>query len=138
MMLHWWFCCPCSCRLASGARVAGTGKPSTVGGITFQNYGAHCDTYPHTYLTAAAAIGGTLTEVKDFCTRLTKVLNEVTAKVALSKEKKVLAGAGGGMPIAAGEGTENSTQQQEVQQQQQEEHLQEGRIQGEAKNGNPS
>jgi O-phospho-L-seryl-tRNASec:L-selenocysteinyl-tRNA synthase len=68
--------------------VAGTGKPATVGGITFQNYGAHHDTYPHTYLTAAAAVGGTLPEVKDFCSRVVKVLNEVTAKAALNRERR--------------------------------------------------
>jgi hypothetical protein len=94
--------------------VAGTGKPATVGGITFQNYGAHHDNYPHTYLTAAAAVGGTLAEVKDFCSRVVKVLNEVTAKAALTREKRAL-GAAEAAARPAGKGV--LAEQQQAQQQ---------------------
>ena len=56
---------PCSssvprCRCVSGTRVVGPGKQQTVGGNAFQDYGAHIQLYPSTYLTVAAALVGTL------------------------------------------------------------------------------
>ncbi|GFH15598.1 sep-tRNA:Sec-tRNA synthase, partial [Haematococcus lacustris] len=67
-------------RCVSGTRVAGTGRAQNVAGITFQNYGAHHDTYPHTYLTAAAAIGGSRREVDEFCARLLRCYKEMSRK----------------------------------------------------------
>jgi O-phospho-L-seryl-tRNASec:L-selenocysteinyl-tRNA synthase len=51
-----------------------------VAGVPFTGYGAHCNAYPHTYLTAAAALGGTAAEADVFGERLNKVLQETQAK----------------------------------------------------------
>ncbi len=50
--------------------VATGGKPATVAGITLNSFGANCDAYPHTYMTAAAALGGSQLDVAEFCGRL--------------------------------------------------------------------
>ncbi len=71
----------------SGTRVVGKGKQQTVGGIAFTGYGSHTDTYPHVYLTAAAALGGSEAEADAFCARLTRCVRE-----ALSKQQKNVQG----------------------------------------------
>lgn len=43
-----------------------------MGPYEFQNYGAHCDDYPHAYFTAAAAIGVQREDVDTFVERLDK------------------------------------------------------------------
>ena len=45
-------------------------------GQKFLNFGAHCDSYPCNYLTAAAAIGMTKNDVDLFITRLDQVLKK--------------------------------------------------------------
>ena len=45
-----------------------------VSGYTFHGYGSHCDNYPCTYLTAAAAVGMAKDDVDSFVKRLDKVL----------------------------------------------------------------
>ncbi|XP_041368316.1 O-phosphoseryl-tRNA(Sec) selenium transferase-like [Gigantopelta aegis] len=62
-------------RFVSGTRVVAPGKTTTVSGHTFKNFGAHCNSYPHAYLTAAASIGITREDVDIFITRLDKVLS---------------------------------------------------------------
>ncbi|KAK7110099.1 hypothetical protein V1264_014027 [Littorina saxatilis] len=64
-------------RFVSGTRVVAPGKENTIGGYTFQNFGAHCNSYPTAYLTAAAAVGMTKADVDTFISRLTKVLAKV-------------------------------------------------------------
>lgn len=56
--------------------VESSGTETSVSGYKFQNFGAHHNDYPCTYLTAAAAIGMTESEVDTFITRLDKVLTK--------------------------------------------------------------
>ena len=56
--------------------VARSGKITDVSGLKFLNFGAHCDNYPCNYLTAAAAIGMTKTDVDLFINRLDQVLKK--------------------------------------------------------------
>ena len=64
-------------RLISGCRIiAPTSKAKDVAGISFPNYGAHCDKYPVAYFTAACALGATEAEVDLFLKRLDKTLKE--------------------------------------------------------------
>jgi O-phospho-L-seryl-tRNASec:L-selenocysteinyl-tRNA synthase len=56
--------------------VVAPGKQQQVAGITFQNYGSHCSDYPHAYLTAAAAVGTSEGEAREFAARLSKALAE--------------------------------------------------------------
>jgi O-phospho-L-seryl-tRNASec:L-selenocysteinyl-tRNA synthase len=46
---------------------------TTISGLKITNFGAHCDSYNTPYLTAAASIGMTKTDVDIFVTRLDKV-----------------------------------------------------------------
>ena len=79
-------------RCVSGTRAVPRGKRLEVGGIVFEGYGAHHDrcaalpreallalltgavarSYPHPYLTAAAALGTTHADIDAFCARLRK------------------------------------------------------------------
>ena len=63
-------------RGVSGSRVVQPGKTSVVEGISFQDYGAHHNAYPHTYLTVAAAIGTEPKDIDEFISRLRKCLKE--------------------------------------------------------------
>jgi len=83
-------------RGISGTRVVAPGKPQTVGGLRFDDYGSHCDGgYPHVYLTAAAAVGTTEGEVDEFCARLVKAYREFK-----KKKRVVLEGAAGSASAA--------------------------------------
>jgi len=64
----------------SGTRVVASGKAAVVGGVSFSDYGSHTSDYPHQYLTAAAALGGTHAEVDVFVTRLVKAYLELRRK----------------------------------------------------------
>lgn len=57
-------------RCVSGTRVIGQGVQQEVAGVTFNGYGAHCDQYPHDYLTVAAALGTSQSDVDLFLVRL--------------------------------------------------------------------
>ena len=64
-------------RLCSGARVvAAAAAPKKVGGLEFANYGAHHDSYPTAYITAAAAMGIRQADVDLFLKRFDKALGE--------------------------------------------------------------
>ena len=65
---------------ASGARVVGRGKAASVAGFEFQGYGAHCDAYPHDYLTVAAALGTRKDEITGFLEKLEKVIAKLKRK----------------------------------------------------------
>ena len=69
----------------SGTRVLAAGKAQTVAGVTFQDYGCHIAGYPHPYVTAAAAIGGSRQEVDVFVGRLSKAYKELMRKWDSSK-----------------------------------------------------
>lgn len=61
-------------RCVSGARVVPSGKTQVIGGSRFLGYGSSCNSYEHTYLTAAAALGGTEAESDMFIQKLKKCL----------------------------------------------------------------
>jgi hypothetical protein len=48
--------------------------------MTFGSYGAHCASYPHKYLTAAAALGTTCEDVDELCVRLLRCFQEYQRK----------------------------------------------------------
>lgn len=54
---------------------------ATISGLKLTNFGAHCDRYNTPYLTAAASIGMTKTDVDIFVTRLDKVLHKYKSSV---------------------------------------------------------
>jgi O-phospho-L-seryl-tRNASec:L-selenocysteinyl-tRNA synthase len=63
-------------RCVSGTRVV-TGKASSnINGIKFEGWGAHTDSYPGSYLTAAATIGMKESDIELFLHRLEKVFSE--------------------------------------------------------------
>lgn len=53
-----------------------------VAGHSFAGYGAHCDAYPHDYLTFAAALGTTRGDVDAFLRRLEQCFAEFRARRA--------------------------------------------------------
>lgn len=57
-------------RHVSGTRVIARSKTATIEGIVFSGYGAHYNSYPHDYLTMAAAIGTNRQDVDEFICRL--------------------------------------------------------------------
>jgi O-phospho-L-seryl-tRNASec:L-selenocysteinyl-tRNA synthase len=69
-------------RCASGARVVAPGKVESVAGLEFRGYGAHCDAYPHAYLTVAAALGTSPSDVDEFLRRLGACLGEHRRRAA--------------------------------------------------------
>lgn len=69
-------------RFVSGTRViSNSSTDSTINGLKIINFGAHCDKYNCPYLTAAASIGMTRTDVDTFVTRLDKVLKKYKSSV---------------------------------------------------------
>ena len=74
-------------------RVVAPGKTNTVSGHTFQNYGSHSNNYPTAYLTAAAAVGMTQSDVDLFVARLDKVLSKFKGvksnELELSKDSSI-------------------------------------------------
>lgn len=60
---------------SSSAQVRGKYK-KIVDGTSFQSYGAHTDTYPCCYLTAACALGATKAELESFTVTLKKALED--------------------------------------------------------------
>ena len=67
-------------RCVSGTRVVARGKHAEVAGHAFAGYGAHCDAYPHDYLTFAAALGTTRADVDAFVHRLEQCFAEFRAR----------------------------------------------------------
>eukprot|EP00392_Amoebophrya_sp_AT5.2_P016249 g16507.t1 len=64
----------------SGPRVvACPAGPKQIDGYSFDNYGAHSDTYEFPYLATAVAIGATREELTLFLMRLDKILRETSA-----------------------------------------------------------
>jgi len=67
-------------RCVSGTRVVAPGETKTVGGITFQGFGASHSAYPETYFTAAAALGVTRADIDRFTTVLRKTFKDFKKK----------------------------------------------------------
>ena len=57
------------------------GDQKNINGHTFLGFGSHFDCYPHTYLTAAAAIGITKGDVDMFITKLNETFVKWKKKV---------------------------------------------------------
>ncbi|XP_059145302.1 O-phosphoseryl-tRNA(Sec) selenium transferase-like isoform X2 [Physella acuta] len=68
-------------RFVSGTRVVAPGQESEVCGHSFKNFGSHSNNYPCTYLTAAAAIGMTKSDVDLFIGRLDKIFTRMKHKL---------------------------------------------------------
>ena len=73
-------------RCVSGTRVVRRGEVKKVCGLEFQGFGSSLDDYPHTYMTAAAAIGGSREEIDRFIDVLGKTL--ISFKEKRKKEAK--------------------------------------------------
>lgn len=74
-------CAPLARRCVSGTRVVAPGKTQSVGGVAFRNYGSHVEEpFPHTYMTAAAALGTTREDVDELVVRLDKCFTEFKKK----------------------------------------------------------
>ncbi|BFZ10051.1 hypothetical protein BsWGS_13090 [Bradybaena similaris] len=69
-------------RFVSGTRVVAPGEDAQVSGFSFKNFGAHSDNYPTAYLTAAASVGMTKSDVDIFIQRLEKVLSKFKGQTA--------------------------------------------------------
>lgn len=52
------------------------GVEQKVAGISFTGYGSHCDNYPHSYLTFAAALGTSRKDVDQFVAKLEKTFRD--------------------------------------------------------------
>ncbi len=52
-----------------------------VADISFTSYGAHINNYPHTYLTVAAAIGGSKEEIDKFFVRFEKTFKDYQKEI---------------------------------------------------------
>jgi O-phospho-L-seryl-tRNASec:L-selenocysteinyl-tRNA synthase len=63
-------------RCVSGTRVVPRSDVKQMGGEVFVGFGSSTDKYPHAYMTAACAIGGSRIEVTEFFSRLDKTLKE--------------------------------------------------------------
>jgi len=67
-------------RGCSGVRVIATSTTKKIGKFSFTGYGAHCNSFPCSYLTVAAAIGIKKEEVDGFMKRLDKTIREFMKK----------------------------------------------------------
>jgi O-phospho-L-seryl-tRNASec:L-selenocysteinyl-tRNA synthase len=68
-------------RCVSGTRVVAPGVRQTIGGVTFDGWGASCSAYPAgPYFTAAAAIGTTTEDVDRFCAKLKSAFKDFRKK----------------------------------------------------------
>jgi hypothetical protein len=61
-------------RRVAGARVIAKHETQEVAGMIFQGYGSSFPDYPHHYMTAAAAIGGSSEELHAFAAKLSKCM----------------------------------------------------------------
>lgn len=59
-----------------------------VADLSFTSYGAHLNNYPHTYLTVAAAIGGSKEEIDKFFVRFEKTFKDYQKEVAKKAKKQ--------------------------------------------------
>mmetsp|Transcript_19336 Transcript_19336/g.30974 ORF Transcript_19336/g.30974 Transcript_19336/m.30974 type:complete len:160 (+) Transcript_19336:1191-1670(+) len=69
-------------RGVSGARVVAPGMTKSVAGISFNNYGASYDNYPHAYVTVACAIGGEFEDIKVLEKRLDQTFTDFSKRRA--------------------------------------------------------
>ena len=67
-------------RCVSGTRVVSNLDQKVINGYEFRGWGSHHNSYPTSYLTAAATIGMTAVDVEQFLHRLTRVMESWSAK----------------------------------------------------------
>jgi len=67
-------------RCVSGTRIVPRAQLKNIGGQDFFGFGSSTNEYPHAYMTAACAIGVSITEVEEFYIRLDKTLAEFKRK----------------------------------------------------------
>ena len=68
-------------RNVSGCRVVPkSSKVTNINGYDFVGWGAHTTDYPHSYLTAACAVGATESDVVSFLERFSKVWKKVASR----------------------------------------------------------
>lgn len=63
-------------RCVSGARAVSSQSSICINGVEFRGWGAHCEDYPTSYLTAGVGIGMTKDEIDVFIQRLDKVFKK--------------------------------------------------------------
>mmetsp|Transcript_21360 Transcript_21360/g.35238 ORF Transcript_21360/g.35238 Transcript_21360/m.35238 type:complete len:594 (+) Transcript_21360:65-1846(+) len=76
-------------RCISGTRVVPTGETKTISGHTFQGFGSSYERYPHSYMTAACAVGMGEEEMNEFFERLEKCWREYVGKREKEARKKL-------------------------------------------------
>ncbi|CAM9099351.1 unnamed protein product [Chrysoparadoxa australica] len=86
-------------RGVSGTRVVVKGAPKEISGYVFQSYGSSIDGYPHSYLTAACALGLDREGIDKFIQRLDQCIKKVkgrrpTENTKAEAEAKGIAAAG--------------------------------------------
>jgi len=88
--LFWWY------------RVVTGDEEQEIGGHHFTGFGAHHSSYPCTYLTAAAALGITKSDVDNFIRRLDKVFAKKTkATSKQAAEATLTQSVNGSMPCSS-------------------------------------
>jgi len=85
----------------------------TIDGTSFESYGAHTDTYPCCYLTAACAVGATQAELQVFLDRLSLALQEYSGSDK-TKSKQEGKAATGTPAVAERENVKESVAETEV------------------------
>jgi len=77
-------------RCISGTRVVPTKETKTISGHTFQGFGSSYDDYPHSYMTAACAVGMGEEEMMEFFERLERCWREYVGKREKEEVRKRL------------------------------------------------
>ncbi|KAK1736915.1 O-phosphoseryl-tRNA(Sec) selenium transferase [Skeletonema marinoi] len=76
-------------RCISGTRIVPTKETKTISGHTFQGFGSSYDDYPHSYMTAACAVGMGEEEMMEFFERLERCWREYVGKREKEVRKKL-------------------------------------------------
>lgn len=79
-------------RCVSGTRVVPRGQEKKMGKDLFKGFGSSTSNFPHSYLTAACAIGVTEADIDEFCNRLDKAFKDYAAKKIKQQAKKAMEG----------------------------------------------
>ncbi len=75
-------------RCVSGTRVVSVGSSKNISGQNFAGFGSSTEAFPHSYLTAACAIGLTEDEMDEFFNRLDKCFKDFWAKRKKEAKKR--------------------------------------------------
>jgi O-phospho-L-seryl-tRNASec:L-selenocysteinyl-tRNA synthase len=93
-------------RCVSGTRVVPQGQSKTICGHEFVGFGSSTDDFPHSYLTAACAIGLTECELEEFFKRLERCFKDFEKRRKREQKKKTVCQEKDGM-IKTDEGIEH-------------------------------